>query len=188
MFLIERGAEVKFGTFWASVSPRPEDSAELLHTFTGLMTRLHALLGFVLLAALPGSGALPASVLACPGEIHPECGLTDGAHIYKSVNSTSYSECCSTCASDSGNCNAWVFVADSDVYSKGPGVCKLRHTMATCRPNKTDHISGSIKPQPTPPPSPVAPSPPPSPPVAGRKPHIVLLVVDDWGKWYAHAS
>jgi hypothetical protein len=88
------------------------------------------------------------------------------------------------CAEDPGNCTAWVFISDGPVYGKGPGKCKLRHTGATCRPNLMNHVSGDLSP-PTPSPSP-SPSPPPAPsppkpPAAGRKPHIVLLVVDDWG-------
>ena len=143
----------------------------------------------------------------CPGQLLPNCGLTDGDHIYNTTAASDYSACCEICATDPQNCTAWVFVADGVVWNKGPGQCKLRHSMASCRPELLNHVSGSLQ-QPTnytcdgsacvpdpggeytdsncagqcgrPPPSPVPPS-PPTPPAAGRKPHILLLVVDDWG-------
>ena len=92
--------------------------------------------------------------------------MTDGQHIYNVTRASDFSGCCDRCVTDH-NCTAWVFVADGHVYSEGPGTCKLRHTVAQCRPNKTDHISGSLYQSAT--------------PAAGRQPHIVLLVVDDWG-------
>eukprot|EP01052_Picozoa_sp_SAG31_P007047 SAG31_NODE_331_length_17518_cov_32.495042_12_plen_171_part_00 len=122
---------------------------------------------------------------ACPGKTYPHCGLTDGKHIYNSSASPSFSACCAKCASDPSGCAAWIFVAADPESVMGPGTCKLRHTRAQCRPDLPNHISGYLGPSPSPlpPPHPQPPSPPPPPvpPAAGRKPHIVLLVVDDWG-------
>lgn len=144
----------------------------------------------------------------CPGQVLPNCGLTDGHHIYNTTTALDYTACCGICATDPQNCTAWVFVSDGAVWDKGPGQCKLRHSMASCRPELLNHVSGSLHQtnytcdgsacvpdpggkysgsncagqcgRPPPPPTPVPPS-PPKPPAAGRKPHILLLVVDDWG-------
>ena len=125
------------------------------------------------------SSMAPPNPPQCPGQLHPNCGLTDKAGIYKTSPCSGYGACCGMCAEDPGNCTAWVFISDGPVYGKGPGKCKLRHTGATCRPNLQNHVSGDLSP-PTPSPSP-SPSPPPAPsppkpPAAGRKPHIVLLI------------
>ena len=123
----------------------------------------------------------------CPGRIHQNCGLADKAGIYKVSDCAGYGACCGMCAGDPGNCTAWVFISDGPAFAKGPGICKLRHAAAGFRPNLTNHVSGELgspTPSPSPPPSPPHPPPgpsPPTPPAAGRKPHIVLLVVDDWG-------
>ena len=165
------------------------------------------------LAAAAAAGAPSSSFhhrqQQCPGRIFPNCGMTDGEDIYNATAAPHYSACCVICASDARNCTAWVFVADSPVYSKGPGTCKLRHTTATCRPDKPNHVSGNLQlvnytcdggtcvldpggsytsstcadqcdSPPHPPPAPAPPE-PPKPPAAGHKPHILLLVIDDWG-------
>ena len=112
-------------------------------------------------------GGVTALAAQCPADVFPNCGMTDGAHIYNTTTAQDYSACCEICANDARNCTAWVFVADGPVHSTGPGTCKLRHTVSKCRPNETNHISGALHRQ--------------LPPAAGVKPHILLLVVDDWG-------
>ena len=136
----------------------------------------------LVLAAAAGPSRNP----QCPGQIHPNCGLTDKAGIYHVSDSPGYQACCGMCAADPGNCTAWVFISHGPVFAKGPGSCKLRHTTATCRPDLKNHVSGDLTTPPAPPSPPPSPHPspgpsPPTPPAAGRKPHIVLLVVDDWG-------
>lgn len=140
-------------------------------------TDMLLLLCCVIIAAVrPACGLVGFS---CRGKLFPKCGLTDGSHIYNTTAAPNFSACCSRCASDRDKCAAWVFVADAPVYSDGPGICKLRHSMAECRPGHADHISGELhSPAPQPPPAPPAPPSPPVPPAAGRKPHILLLVVD----------
>lgn len=147
------------------------------------VVRLMALALALLLAAADEDGRrsdVGHADAACPGKTYPHCGLTDGKHIYNWSASPSFSACCAKCASDPSGCAAWVFVAADPESVVGPGTCKLRHTVAQCRPDLPNHISGYLDPSP-PHPQPPRPPPPPVPPAAGRKPHIVLLVVDDWG-------
>ena len=103
----------------------------------------------------------------CPADLFPDCGMTDGQHIYNTTRTDDFSSCCDRCVHDRNKCAAWVFVADGNHHAQGPGLCKLRVNVSRCRPNKTDHISGAIHQT--------------TSPAAGRQPHIVLLVVDDFG-------
>jgi hypothetical protein len=145
--------------------------------------QMHSLLLLVLAAAVQASSWCGVLGLGIPASVQCESAynVTEnvagrGIQIANVKNCSTVEACCAQCAGAAEPpCAGWSFTQKLTRCIS----FSAWHTEVI-----TDGVTSgraAESPTPSPPTPPTPPIPPPAPPAAGKKPHILLLVMDDWG-------